>query len=77
MLATIVILAQRGTHETPDDDGIGIGLILLGVLIAALVALAVMAAFRTYSKRTRETGPDREPHKPGHVGSLGEGAGDS
>ena len=76
MLLTILILAQRGTHE-PPDDGIGIGLILLGVLIAALVALAVIAAFRMYSKRTRETGPDREPHKPGHVGSLGEGAGDT
>ncbi len=72
MLATILILAQRGTHEPPEDGGIGIGLILLGVLIAALVALAVITAFRMYSKRTRETGPDREPHKPGHVGSFGE-----
>jgi hypothetical protein len=70
MLATIAILAQRGTQE-PPDDGIGIGLILLGVAIAVLVALAVITAFRTYSKKTRETGPDATPHKQGHVGSGG------
>ncbi len=72
MLADIIIFAQgRGTQE-PPDEGVGIGLILLGVLIAALAALAVITAFRTYSKRTKETGPDRTPHKPGHVGSQGE-----
>ena len=71
MLATIaIVLAQRGTHEPPEDDGIGIGLILLVVLIAAAVAIAVITAFRMYSKKTRETGPDREPHKPGHVGRV-------
>ncbi|HEX2084115.1 MAG TPA: DUF6479 family protein [Solirubrobacteraceae bacterium] len=70
MLATIAtVLAQRGTQE-PPDEGIGIGLIILGVVIALLVALAVITAFRTYSKRTRETGPDREPHRPGHVGRV-------
>ena len=69
MFAFITILAQRGTHE-PPDDGTGIGLILLGVLIALLVAAAIFMAFRTYSKRTRETGPDREPHKPGHAGRV-------
>jgi flagellar basal body-associated protein FliL len=70
MLATIAILAQRGTHE-PPDDGIGIGLILLGVAIALLVALAIITLFRMYSKKTRETGPDATPHKQGHVGSGG------
>lgn len=69
MLATIAILAQRGTQE-PPDEGTGIGLILVGVLIAALVAIAVITAFRTYSRKTRETGPDREPHKPGHAGRV-------
>ena len=67
MLATLAILAQRGTQE-PPDEGTGIGLILVGVLVVILVALAVLMAFRTYSKKTRETGPDREPHKPGHAG---------
>ena len=70
MLATIFVLAQRGTQE-PPDEGIGIGLILLGVAIVLLVAFAVMFAFRTYSKKTRETGPDATPHKQGHVGSGG------
>ena len=70
MLWNIVILAQgRGTQE-PPDEGVGIGLILLGVLIALLVAVAIITAFRTYSKKTRETGPDREPHRPGHVGRV-------
>jgi hypothetical protein len=71
MLANIIILAQRGTQE-PPDEGTSIWLILLGVLIAALVALAIITAFRTYSKKTRETGPDREPHTPGHAGRAGD-----
>jgi flagellar basal body-associated protein FliL len=70
VLATIFILAQgRGTQE-PPDEGVGIGLILLGVLIVILVAAAVLFAFRTYSKKTRETGPDDTPHRPGHVGRV-------
>ena len=69
MLANVIVLAQRGTQE-PPDEGIGIGLILLGILIAALIALAIITAFRAYSKKTRETGPDREPHRPGHVGRV-------
>jgi hypothetical protein len=58
---------------TPVSGPIGLstaGLILLGFLLAVLIAAAILFAFRTYSKRTRETGPDREPHKPGHVGTL-------
>ena len=70
MLATIAILAQRGTQE-PPDEGTGIGLILLGVAIVVLAALLVIAVFRTYSKKTREKGPDATPHKQGHVGSGG------
>ena len=72
MLADILIFAQeRGTQE-PPDEGVGIGLILLGVLIVALVAFAVLTAFRMYSKKTGETGPDRESHKPGHAGRSGD-----
>ena len=70
MLATLAILAQRGTQE-PPDEGTGIGLILAAVLFVILVAAAIFMAFRTYSKKTRERGPDNEPHKPGHVGSGG------
>jgi flagellar basal body-associated protein FliL len=70
MLASILILAQRGTQE-PPDEGIGIGLILLAFLFVILVAAAILFAFRTYSKKTRETGPSDTPHKQGHVGSGG------
>lgn len=69
MLVTLAILAQRGTHE-PPDEGIGIGLILLGVLIAILVFSTIIFLFRRYSRTTRETGPDRTPHRRGHVGRL-------
>ena len=47
-------------------------LILLGIVIAVVIAFAIMTAFRTYSKKTRETGPDREPHTPGHAGRAGD-----
>lgn len=70
MLATLAILAQRGTQE-PPDEGTGIGLILVGIAIVIAVALLVLMAFRTYSKKTREKGPDATPHKQGHVGSGG------
>lgn len=72
MLAQIFIFAQeRGTQE-PPDEGVGIGLILAGFLLFVLVAALILLAFRMYSKRTGETGPDRESHKPGHVGRLGD-----
>ena len=72
MLAEILIfLAQRGTQE-PPDEGIGIGLILLGFLFALLVAAGILFLFRTYSKKTHETGPDDEPHAPGHAGRAGD-----
>ena len=71
MLATILILAQRGTQE-PPEEGLGIGLILLGFLFFLLVAAAILFAFRTYSKKTREKGPDDAPHTPGHAGRAGD-----
>jgi hypothetical protein len=67
MLATLLVLAQRGTQEVPDE-GVGIGLILLGVLIALAVATAIFLAFNKLSKRERQTGPDDTPHRSGHVG---------
>ena len=71
-LATIFILAQgRGTQE-PPDEGVGIGLILLGFLIAVIVAITILTLFRKYSKKTGETGPGHDPHKPGHVGRTGD-----
>ena len=72
MLAFLAILAQRGTHEPAGDDGIGVGLILLGFLFAVLVGFAILTLFRRHAKKTGETGPDREPHKPGHAGRVGD-----
>jgi flagellar basal body-associated protein FliL len=71
MLATLTILAQRGTQE-PPEEGTSILLIIGAVVFIILVAVAIMTAFRTYSKKTRETGPDRESHDPGHAGRSGD-----
>ena len=69
MLATLLtLLAQRGTQE-PPDDGIGVGLIIVGVLIVAALILGVIFFLRTVSKRERGGGPPAQPHEPGHVGS--------
>jgi flagellar basal body-associated protein FliL len=67
MLATLLLLAQRGTQEAPDE-AIGLPLILLGVLIAVAVAVAIFFVFTRMSKRERQTGPDDTPHRSGHVG---------
>jgi hypothetical protein len=69
--AIFTILAQgRGTQE-PPDEGVGIGLIIGGFLLFLLICFLILTAFRMYSKKTRETGPDNTPHKQGHVGSGG------
>ncbi len=71
MYAIFTILAQgRGTQE-PPDEGVGIGLIIGGFLLFLLICFLILTAFRMYSKKTRETGPDNTPHKQGHVGSGG------
>ena len=66
MLTLLTILAQN-SQDAPDK-GVGIGLILLGVLIALLIAVAIFTVFTKGSKRRRGAGPPREPHDPGHVG---------
>jgi hypothetical protein len=63
----IEILAQN-SQRPPEDDGVGIGLILLGVLIAALIALAIFTVFTKGSKRRRGGAPTEDPHPPGRVG---------
>ncbi|HEV2062691.1 MAG TPA: hypothetical protein VGR12_07550 [Solirubrobacteraceae bacterium] len=70
MLWDIVILAQgRGTQE-PPEEGVSVTLIILAAVLVVLIAVAIFIAFRTYSKKTRETGPDRESHRSGHVGRV-------
>lgn len=68
MLATLIgILAQNG-QAPPESDGVGIGLILLGVLIAAVIAFGIFTVFTRGSKRSRGTAPGDDPHGPGSVG---------
>ena len=67
MLATLFLLAQRGTQEAPDE-GIGIGLIILAVLFVIGVAIGIFFAFSRMRKGSRQTGPDDTPHRSGHVG---------
>jgi hypothetical protein len=66
MLATLVVLAQN-SQDAPEE-GVGIGLILLGVLIAVIVAVAIFMVFTRASKRRATKGSPDEPHRPGHVG---------
>ena len=66
LLAAFTVLAQN-SQDAPEE-GVGIGLILVGVLIAVLVAVGIFVVFTKGSKRRREQGPPDEPHEPGHVG---------
>ena len=69
MLATLIGILAQNSQRPPEDDGVGIGLILLGVLIAALVAFAIFTVFTRATKRSRGTAPTEDPHRPGSVGS--------
>jgi hypothetical protein len=66
VVALLTILAQN-SQDAPDE-GVGIGLILVGVLIALVVAGAIFTVFAKGSKRRRQAPPPDEPHKSGHVG---------
>lgn len=65
LLTLFAVFAQNS--QEPPDEGIGVGLILLGVLIAAAIAVGIGMAFTRLSKREAQ-GPPREPHDPDHVG---------
>ena len=66
MLAFLTFLAQN-SQDAPEE-GVGLGLILLGVLIAVAIAAGIFIAFTRSSKRRAGTAPERKPHDPGHVG---------
>ena len=68
MLATLIGILAQNSQRPPEDDWIGIGLILLGVPIAALIAFAIFTIFTKASKRSRGTAPGDDPHRPGSVG---------
>ena len=70
MLWNIVILAQGRATQEPPEEGTSLLLILGAVVLVILIAVAIFTAFRTYSRKTRETGPDRESHRPGHAGRV-------
>jgi flagellar basal body-associated protein FliL len=66
-LVTLAGVLAQNSQDAPEE-GVGIGLILLGVLIAVLVAAVLFAVFTKGAKRRQESPPPDEPHKPGHVG---------
>ena len=68
MLATLIGILAQNSQRVPEDDGVGIGLILLGILIAALIALAIFTVFTKASKGRRGGAPTEDPHPPGRVG---------
>ena len=65
LTAVLTIIAQNA--QEPPEEGVGLGLILLGVLIVIAIAVGVWLALSRLSKR-EAGGPPREPHDPGSVG---------
>jgi hypothetical protein len=68
MLATLIGILAQNSQRPPENEGVGIGLILLGVLIAAIIAFAIFTVFTKATKRNRGTAPQDDPHRPGSVG---------
>ncbi len=67
MLHSLVTVVAQNSQEVPEE-GTGIGLILVGVLIAVLVALTVFAILRRISRDRGGSAPPDDPHPPGRVG---------
>ena len=67
MLEAFVVIAQNS--QRAPDEGVGFGLILVGVLIAAAVAFLIITIFRKASKSATTGAPGNTPHKSGHVGT--------
>ncbi len=67
LLDLVVVLAQRGTQE-PPEEGVGLGLILLGALIFIGVFSLIGFLFSRASKKARTGAPGDDPHPPGQVG---------
>ena len=65
LTAVVTFIAQNA--QEPPEEGVGLGLILLGVLIVLAVAVGVWMALNRLSKR-EAGGPPREPHDPDSVG---------
>jgi flagellar basal body-associated protein FliL len=66
-LSTLALILAQNSQDAPDE-GVGIGLIILGVVIAAAIFGGLFVVFTKGSKRRQEAPPPDEPHKPGHVG---------
>ena len=67
MLATLITILAQNSQDVPEEGG-GISLLLVGVLIAVVIAVALFLVFTKGSKRRRQEGPPDKPHEPGHVG---------
>ena len=68
MLLTLLTILAQNSQSPPKDDGVGIGLILLGVLIALIIAVAIFTIFTRGNRKHRGTAPTEDPHPPGQVG---------
>ncbi len=68
MLATLIGILAQNSQRPPAEDGVGLGLILVGVLIAAIIAVGIFTLFTKGSRRSRGTAPGDDPHRPGSVG---------
>ena len=68
-MATLITIIAQNSQRVPQDDGVGIGLILVGVLIAAAVATAIVLVFTRLSRRESSSAPGYTPQEPGHVGT--------
>ena len=68
MLLTLLTILAQNSQSPPKDEGIGIGLILLGVLIALIIAFAIFTIFTKGNRKHRGTAPTEDPHPPGQVG---------
>ena len=68
MLATLITILAQNSQAPPKDDGVGIGLILLGVLIVLIIAFAIFTIFVKGNRKHAGTAPTEDPHPPGQVG---------
>lgn len=68
-MATLITIIAQNSQRVPQEDGIGIGLILVGVLIAAAVATTIFLVFTRLSRREAAGAPKYTPHEQGHVGT--------
>jgi LPXTG-motif cell wall-anchored protein len=66
MLELLITVLAQNTPNTGDDGGPA--LLIVGVVIAVLIAVGIFLVFTKSTKRKRGTAPGDDPHPPGQVG---------